>query len=902
MRNLAIWLATAALLVSCSKNDNNPTPDSGSPDMTEADDGPNNRTDAGDVGDDVAVPDMSLPDGLTIPDLTAAVSVTFDAQGVLHVACQTSEDCFAVQGYFHAAHRFGQMDILRRNTTGRLAALIGGFEGRVVAVDKAMRTLMSTRDGVPLEVAVWEATSPESKQAVTAYTRGVNAWLGDLAAGKNGADLPDEYKQPVVDQAAAVTPWTETDTVAVGLNLLEDLSNESSADLSRGINYPKLTAAQAFDLLGTMSATQVSTMGASGETYDRVQALLRWPNAAEMQPALNRLQPRARLLQDAQETMAALGFLNEGGEPKGSNNWVIGGTLTASGNTMLANDPHLGLSNPALWYMVELNATGGANELHISGVSLPGVPSAILGHNDNIAWGATVVYMDLSDVYIEELTPDGKSVVFNGGTEPIIEVEHTFEIARADSVTETLRFVAHHGPIISYDAANNAAVSHRWAANDARRTIDLIFGLAKATTIDEARDALALSASTNQNWIVADRAGDIGWFPFNAVPERTWASLAMPPWLPLPGDGSAEWGPMVPIDEQPQMLNPASGYIATANTDPTGSTFDGDPTNDSYGYITAFGESGGFRQDAIVKRVLDAGATHTAAISMDMQGDSYLVLRDWVRPHIQAVVDANPATLSPEAEAFWATIETWNGKCPSGIDGRDPMGPKTADAAIAAASIGCAAFHHVLYELSNATFADELTPVTTSARSAQIIRALVILLTDSSRLQGGEAYWDNTLTDAAVETRETITLAAIETATTKIRSAMGTDSDDWRWGKVHTLTMAAPGFSSLSLTSYNAGPFAAPGGLMAINVANPRGSSWGFSSGPSMRHVAEVSADGIKSFWTLPGGQRHFRDSPYYDNLLDPWLSTTHFEMPFEPADVTAAAVETLEVAPLLPR
>lgn len=902
MRNAPIWLMTAALFAACNCNgDDNNVADMAGTDMAQNDDGtPNNGTDMGDSGmPDEGTPDMTvLPDGVSIPGLTGNVTASFDANGVLHVSCETSDDCFAVQGYFHAAHRFVSMDVQRRFLTGRLAGLIGNA---ALGIDLGSRALTSTRDGQPLEEAFWEGSSDETRQGISAYTRGVNAWLDDLEMGRNGAKLSEEYELQLIDQDAPILEWTETDSIACGLLLLESLSNRSSAEIGLGMAYPQLTPDQAFDLLGTMSATQVATMPASGETYDRVQALIQWPDADQLRPALERLRPHQDLLADAYNKMLEVDKFwgNEGLD--GSNNWVLGGDVTASGMPILANDPHLGMQNPALWYMVEINASGGADELHIAGVSLPGMPGVLLGHNENISWGGTVVNMDLSDVYLEELTDDGGSVVFNGGTVEIIEIEHTFEVARGNPETHTLRFVPHHGPVLSYDPANNRAISLRWAANDARTDLDMFFGLFTATTVDEARTAIANSNSTNQNWIVADRNGDIGWFPFNAIHERPWASLALPPWLPLPGDGTAEWGERISVDDQPQMVNPTNGYIGTANTDPVGTGFDGDPTNDPYGYFYIYGEFGGFRQDAVIRRIVDGGTTHTAENSMDMQADSFLVLRDWVRPGVQAVIDNNPGTLSANASEFWSTIETWNGECPSGIDGRDPAGPKTADATVAAASIGCSAFHHLLFELTRLTFADELAPTNYDHDSSYAVRSLVVLMNDSTRLQGGDIYWDNTTTDGPPETQDMIVLEAIEAATTKIRADLGTDTDDWRWGSVHTLLLFANLFDNAGFTQYNEGPYAAPGGMHAINVANPRNPSdgnWGFSHAASMRHVSEFTADGIKSFWTLPGGQRHFRDSPFYDSLLDDWFAGNHFAMPFTPEEVTAAAMETVEVVP----
>lgn len=891
-RSVGVWLLAAAVLWGCGKktDDNN---GDGTPDV-----GPDTTLPDSDVGPD---PDTSpeddtgplpLPEGVSILGLSAPITVTFDAKGVLHVSCATTDDCFAAQGYYHAAHRFVSMDVQRRFATGRLAGLMGSA---ALPTDVSTRALMSTRDGEPLEQAMWDASSEGTQRGITAYTRGVNAWIDDLKAGRNDARLSEEYALELIDDA--ILPWTETDTIACGLLLLEGLSNTSGGDLTRGMAFPQATPEIAFDVLGTMSATQVATMPASGESYN---ALRQRPRAAELQPALQRLAPHRSVLADAVDNVEQVrGVFGAGGGMNGSNNWVLSGDVTASGQPILANDPHLGLQNPALWYLVELQTTG-SDELHLAGVSLPGLPGVLLGHNANIAWGGTVVFMDLADAYVEELTEDGKSVNFNGGTVDIIEVEHTFDVARATPETRTLRFVPHHGPVLSYDAAAGSAVSIRWAGNDARTDLDMFFGLFTASNVAEAREAISKSTATNQNWIVADRNGDIGWFPFNALPERPWASLALPPYLPLPGDGSAEWGARRAVDDLPQMQNPATGFIGTANTDPTGASFDGDPTNDPGGYIYSYGEFGGFRQDAVIKRLVAGGTEHTPELSREIQADTFLVLRDWVLPHVITVMAA--ADPDPAVAEFVGTLEGWDGTCPSGIDGRDPAGPKTADAAVAAASIGCTAFHYLLLELVKATFDDELGALSGSnlAFMAQL-RSLVVLLDDPTRLQAGEAYWDDISTTDVVETKTDIMLRAVEAANTRVRADLGSTLDDWRWGSIHTVLFYANLFTDAGFQQFNEGPYAAPGGLHAINVADPRNApagDWGFSHGPSMRHVAEFTDNGIRSYWTLPGGQRHFRDSPHYDDLVDDWLSSTFFEMPFNAADVAAAAVETVEISP----
>ena len=901
MRKLPVWLVAAALLAGCSKKDENTNgrPDNDSTmDMDVADGAPDAGGDASNNGTDAAddAGDMSnLPDGISIPGLTGNVTVQFDDRAVLHVSCDNRDDCFAVQGYYHAAHRFISMELQRRAAKGRLSEAIGalGLEN-----DIAMRTLLSTSDGQPLEDAMWEAAGAETRAGISAYTRGVNAWIFDVNNGRNGATRMDEYGFALLDPEAPIAEWTETDSIANGLMLLELLSNRGDEDLAKGVWWPTLAPETAFDLLGSMSATQVATMPASGEMYTRPNALRSFPQVADLQPTFDRLRPIQSVLDTAHDRLASTKrFLGMGDGPTGSNNWVMGPNVTSSGSPVLANDPHLGLGNPSLWYMVEINA-GGADPLHIAGVSLPGLPGVLLGHNENIAWGGTVVFMDLADVYIEELTDDGGSVMFNGQPVAIVEVDHAFPIKGADPEVHTLRFVPHHGPLIAYDPDNGVAISLKWAAHEVGTDIDMFFGLFTASTVDEARTAIANSWSTNQNWVVADRNGDIGWFPFNRVPERPWASLAMPPWLPLPGDGSAEWGEPIPTDELPQMVNPTNGYIVTANTDPTGTTFDGDPTNDPYGYFMSFGEAGGFRQDAIVKRTVAGGTAHDGAMSMDMQGDTYLVLREWVRDPVQTILDANPGVLSADGDEMWATIAAWDGTCPTGLDGKEPDAAATADAAIAAASIGCSAFHVFLTELTLAALQDELEGVSPTALQ---FRTLSVLLNDPNRLQNGAAYWDDITTMAEVETDIDIIVRAAESASTWLRAEAGATPDEWRWGRLHTADFRAALFSAAGFATYDEGPYAAPGGQHAINVADPRNpddGDYGFQHGPSMRHVSEFGADGVTSYWTMPGGQRHFRDSPHYADWLDDWLTTTHFQMPFTAEEVSAAAIETVEVVP----
>lgn len=896
------WVLVCALMLGACDcgGGNNGGPDAGS------DVGSNNGAeDAGvDSGSDLADPDTPPdmpedPEGFFIEGLSAPVTARFDEWGVLHLECQTDADCAAAQGYFHAAHRFSQMDLQRRVATGRVATLVGNL---ALDFDESMRLLLSTREGTPLAEAMWEAADGDVKEMITAYTAGVNAWLADLDRSRNGAKLSDEYEFELI-QTDVIPPWTETDSIAAALLLLERLSNQSSYDILRAEAAVNLTPDQAFDILGVMSATQVATVPASGETHPSTM-LQRFPDVGQLGLALERLRDSREILGKARERLEALyAFRGEHRRHNGSNNWVVAGSNTASGKPLLANDPHLDLSNPTLWYLVEIDSkTNGSGSYHMTGASFPGIPGILIGHNDSVAWGVTTAFLDLSDVYVEELNADGSAVMFNGQEVPILEIEVSFEVARSAPVTRTLRYVPHHGPIIAYDAAGGEAVSLRWTGNDARTDVNAFFRLGKATNVDEARAAIEQATSTNQNFVVADLSGDIAWYPYSALHERPWASLALPPWMPLPGDGTAEWGDPVAYADLPQMRNPAAGFIATANNDMTGATFDGDPTNEPYPYLQDSGEIAGFRIERIVE-VLNQSTQHTAQSMQDLQYDTYIGFRDFILPAVRAVVEADPTALSADATTLWSTLDTWDGTCPTGLAGHEPDAAKSTDAAESAASIGCFAFHTLQVALAEAAFVDELgeADITELEIGLEVLRTSAILLDDPTRLRGGESYWDDVSTPA-VETKEEMIRKSLDDAFAALVEITGSPTpDDWRWGAHHVVLLPASLLSDAGVKKFNAGPFAAPGGSLSVNVANPESAfvnDYEYIHAASMRQVAEVTDDGIVSYWALPGGQRHFRDSPHYLDLMDEWLEGDFFRMPFTPQEVEAAAVETIVITP----
>lgn len=819
--------------------------------------------------------------GLLIPGLSAPVRIDYDDHAIPHVTCATNEDCFAAQGYLHASHRFGQMDLRRRFVRGRLSEVFGLVGDLVLNIDRASRSFIATRDGGRLEEQLWQNADADTRSAITAYTRGVNAWIADLRAGRNGARVTEDWAVP----ASLITDWEELDSAACMLGLLEDLTNESAREIELGRLAQALPPEQFVDLFGLMPASRSTILPPPAALRNGPAPI--WAQLGAARPTLAEVEA---LLRQAGENLAPLDREERG---FGSNNWVVSPALTTNGKALLANDPHLGLSNPPVWYVISLDSTGGTGDLHVAGVSFAGVPSIILGQNDRIAWGATTTFFDAADVYLEQLTRTATAVRFEGADVPLIAREFIFErTPPLAPVTETFYYVPHHGPVVAIDPANRTAVSVRWTGHDADTDLNFLLRMARAASATEARTALTSLTTTGQNFVVADVTGNIGWFPYSRVPERPWAEQ-FAPYLPLPGTGQAEWDGFMPYDELPQALNPAGGFLSTANNDMNGNLRDGDPTNDG-NYLQHF-VAAGYRHERIVQRLEDQRGAHDRGTMESILADVYsLVGEDTVPPVLDLATTAT-ASLDDGGRRVVAALATWNYQCPTGLNGIEPDSEASVDRAAVRGSIGCMAFHAMFGRLHRAVFADEISAAGLTARAR--VDALPILLTREGSLAGGGVYWDDVSTTTVTETAPEIVARVLNDTGAYLTAELGPDVNDWRWGRRHTLTIAAD-FAQ----TFTSGPWANDGGLFTVDVANPQNlyaDNYAHRSGASMRLACEADeTDGIDCTIQLPGGQRGFPDSPFYDDLLRLWLVNQPYPLWFEAADVAAASREVEEINP----
>lgn len=874
-----------------------------------------------DAGTDTSTPGTGVD--LHIPGLTAPVHAVYDEFGFLHISGKTDEDAFAAVGYFHAANRFFFMDFLRNAIRGTLGKMISA--PGIVDRDVASRTFFATPQGDPLPEKLVSQFDPATKAAFDAYTRGVNAWLADMRASRNGASLTPEYDAVSKD----IRDWEPADSAAVALFSLNDLSNNADAEITLGRVGQKAQALAGtkpaiaktlqdlyLDFRPTFDAYTIPAANTPLAALDKSKKGLRKGRyqrplerrGGEVQEVLAMANQRLQMLPGARGPKAA--------GDTGSNNWVISGARASNGRPLLANDPHLSLTNPSIWFPVEVDGkTGGTGTYHAAGGSFPGLPTIQTGHNESIAWGVTVAYWDMSDVYLEQLTGPG-TVSFNGGNVAIVTKDVDF-VDQGKKVTKKLAWVPHHGPIVSLDAAAGTAVTIRWRGHDGSTDAAGFLGLGRAGSIAEAKTALANITTANQNFIVADKAGKIGYFPYAKVPVRTWAapSPGSSPFFPLPGDGSREWGAPVALTDIPQVEDPAAGFVATANGDITGAFKSGDPLTPAPGNkpIQTTARAEGTRIQRILESITATGSKNTIETMRALQGDTKSLIAATIVPRLTAAAALGPEggfTLDANTTAVVTALQNYQTggtyTCPTGLDGLDPFAStKTADAAIARDAIGCAAFHTALYALFEAAFGDELGDPAVALGSAssipnQTIPVLMRSLRNDTYNPASETFWiDGRVTDHTT-TRTEILQRAITKAGIALANLGG--SDNWRWGKMHALTLRSP-LSQPGVRFFDSATYATPGGLFTVNVANPASVNlddnsptnrlrFSHSNGPSVRTLIEVGTDTPHMKIQLPGGEDLHRQSNFYNNMVPRWVSNTPVDFAFGAGAVKNPAVD----------
>ncbi|MCA9924720.1 MAG: penicillin acylase family protein, partial [Anaerolineales bacterium] len=480
---------------------------------------------------------------LTLSGLQDEVQVYRDEYGISHIYAQNEHDLFLAQGYVHAQDRFWQMEFWRHTGLGRISEIIGppGLD-----FDRFIRTVGWNRLAAQ-NLAYYEAEAPEVMSILEAYSEGVNAYIAE-----NGDNISLNYTiLSTVNDPWEIEPWEPIHTIAWGLAMAHDLGGNYDAELNRARLIAALGEATTESLLpGYPYKNRPVIVPSSELNLDNTET-----NQPTNQPVVDWKNINTTLV----GALPADGFGLGNGPGIGSNNWVVSGDHTATGLPLLANDMHLSIQMPSIWYEVGLHAPG----WDVTGFSFAGVPGVISGHNDRIAWALTNVGPDVQDLYIEKINPANPlEYEFMGEWQDVDIIEETIKVNGADDELLTV-YLTHHGPIVSdvIDGGKDV-LALRWTAMETTRVFQSIIQLNQAGNYDDFKDALQYWDVPSQNVIYADVEGNIAYQTPGRIPIRKNGNGL----IPVPGwTGEYEWEGWIPYDEMPALLNPEWGYIVTAN-------------------------------------------------------------------------------------------------------------------------------------------------------------------------------------------------------------------------------------------------------------------------------------------------------------------------------------------------
>jgi penicillin G amidase len=747
-----------------------------------------------------------------VPGLRSDVEVYFTTGGIPHLYAAAEEDLFFAQGYLCANERLFQMDFMRHAASGRLSEIFGErpIAWRDLTVHLKGRTTVDLDHFVRLlglRQAARKSLAIASRRALLwlhAYARGVNARIAEKR-------FPLEFKL----LRHRPEPWTPEDSLLV----------EKAVALEMNVAWRAI-------LVHTALAARV-------KDPKRLAALLpAYPADAE---------PIVR--PDAAQLAALATALGKhtgvGGPHAGSNNWVVAGTHTDSGSPYLCSDPHTQLTAPAAFFIAHLSGDG----LDVAGAAIPGVPGIVLGHNRDIAWGATICVAHDTDLFIEELDATGTRCRTPDGYAELLTRDE--EIRVRGRATPVLRHVrsSRHGPLLTdlLPGESGVHLAMSWTALDATGEIDALVGMAHARDFASFRAAVAHHGAPALNMVYADREGHVAYQCSGAFPLRK----GTPRYLPSPGwTGESDWTGRVPFEALPWGLDPERGFIATANNRIVPA--------DCHVYLSGLYEPP--HRHRRICELLAARDRHRLADMAHIQADTHSL---WAQDIIDGVLKPLARAklpMSPETRATLERLVGWD------CDSR----PASTEAVV---------FYAFYFSLTRRLLFDELGE-DLFAGYFEIINTSVVPL--ENLLIGTDSPW------GSPEARDQAAANALQDALDELTSKLGPDQREWRWGRLHTLSLRHRLHEVQALRPLlSPGPVETGGDGMTVN----NGQFW-FSHpaehmlGAAYRQIFDL-ADWDRARVVLAGGESGDPLSPRYRDLFAIWQAGGYVELPFSRRKVT---------------
>ena len=789
-----------------------------------------------------------------ISGLSARVTVSRDGHGVPTIDAASFEDLFFAQGYVTAQDRLWQMDVMRRFAAGEISEILGAD---FLQHDREQRIL-------ELRVAAQKAlevSSAQNRAHFEAYARGVNAYVAS-----HRDRLPIEFRI----LRYSPRPWAPEDSTLIAAQMVKDLNH-----------YPYRDALDREKILAKLGPELTADLYVNSSWHDRPPTVARFSLEQDTGNEDEERHKRSPVSSSvAQQTatpafhdLVGAGLANDGFARAleqdsealdadtrmvvGSNNWVVSGAHTVSGKPLLSNDMHLGHQMPNLWYEAHLRcSTSGCGNFDAAGVTLPGLPYVIVGHNQRIAWGLTNVGPTVEDVYIETFNPDGQYLTPAGWKSP----EHRHEVIHVKSKPDVVLDVAltRHGPIITdLVPGESRQLALRWTLYEG--THDPFFEVDSAQNWEQFRRAFSAFDAPGQNVVFADVDGNIGYQATGKIPIRASGDGSLPE---NGSDDIHEWTGYIPFDKLPSTYNPSSGIIATAN---------GRISPDGYPFSISTGWEAPWRT-ARIYRVLESGKKFSASDMLGLQTDIYSdAERFFAERFVYAVDHAKNSSLRTKQAA--ELMRGWDGRM-------------TADSA--APTIG----YRARVELTRLLLEAKLGSAPADPR--QIAASLnwktygwgMQSVWLENVLQGQLKRW---LPESYGSYDELLT-AAVEAAVSG--PEVPQDLASWHWGGFHPVEIQHPILGKIPLLQRWSGPGVQPQSGSGYTVK-----AVSRSHGPSERLTVDLS-DLDQSTLNLVTGEAGSFLSPYYLDQWKAWYEGYTFKLPFTQPAVAAAQQHVLVLEP----
>jgi len=746
---------------------------------------------------------------LTVKGLAAPVMVTRDSHGVPTIEAVTLEDLFFAQGYVTAQDRLFQMDAMRRYAAGELSEILGG---QYVKHDREQR-ILGLR--VVAQKAL-ESTSTRDRVFFEAYTRGVNVYIES-----HRDRLPIEFRI----LGYTPLPWTAEDSVLMGANMVQNLNH---GYFQRALEKEKILAKLGPDLTADLyvnSSWHDHPPEKGPVSFDQPDEKNEGDDADEGGEVTQIEHRRVGMTAVADDPFAQL--------RPGSNNWVVSGAHTVTGKPMLSNDMHLDHQMPNLWFEAHLHC----RDYDVAGVTLPGVPFVIVGHNQRIGWGFTNVGPLVEDLYVETFNAQGQYSTPKGWLQP----EHRGEVIHVKGGADVVMDVVstRHGPVISeLIPGEQRKIVLRWTLYNGMH--DPFFDVDSAQNWDQFVKALSSWDSPAQNAMYADVEGHIGYHATGQIPIRAAGDGS----LPVSGaDDSHEWTGYIPFDKLPNIHDPSWGVLASAN---------GRITPDGYPYSIATEWDAPWRSERIY-HVLQSGRKLASSDMLSLQTDIYSAFDRFCAERFVYALD-RAKNVSPKAVQARELMRDWDGRL-------------AADSA--AATVETLSRR----ELTRLFLEPMLGPAPESGDHAA-------LSWKDYRWSMGSVWMENVLLKQPnrwlpekYAKYDAVLAAAVEAAVN------GKDApshlSDWNWGKTYPLFIQNPVLRSLPLVSRWTGP-----GLHEQSGGGYTVKQVGRSFGPSERMTIDFSNFDQTTLNLVTGQGGNFL-SPYYMDQWKAWYEGFTFQLPY---------------------